>query len=251
MSTEIVRFAGSGDTQLSGRLEKPAGEPQACALFAHCFTCGKDLKAAVRISQELARRDIAVLRFDFTGLGESSGDFADTNFSSNLEDILAAAYFLRLRGQAPSFLIGHSLGGTAVLAAAGRLPEVKAVASLAAPADTQHLAASLESLAPGLQERGEAEIRLAGKTLRVRKQLLEDLNAHQMTEHLRDLNRPLMIMHSPSDQVVSIDHARRLYQAARHPKSFVALDQADHLLSNPADAQFVAAILATWTHRYI
>ena len=249
--TELLKFEGATGELLAARLERPDGEPRAVGLFAHCFTCSKDLKPVVRISQALCKQGIAVLRFDFTGLGESEGDFADTNFSSNVEDLVAAADFLREKIQAPRILIGHSLGGLAVLAAASMSPESAAVATIGAPSDTSHLAELLGSEHPEIDEQGEAEVVLAGRRFKVRKQFLEDLNQKRLGGYIQELGRPLMIFHSPLDEVVSIDHARRIYQAARHPKSFVSLDKADHLLMNPDDSRFVAEMLAAWSKRYI
>jgi putative redox protein len=251
-STLRLHFEGAFGDRLAARVEMPIGTPTACALFAHCFTCGKDLKAAVRISRALAERGIAVFRFDFTGLGESEGDFADTNFSSNLEDLLAAAELMRGEWGGAQILIGHSLGGAAALAAARRIPEVKAVATLGAPSDTEHLRDTLVKMAPELESEGEAEVRLGGRSVRVRRQLLEDLEEQRMMASVHNLERPLLIFHSPVDEVVGIDHAQRIYQAARHPKSFVSLDGADHLLlAREDDSRFVAGVLAAWAARYV
>lgn len=251
-STLKLRFQGAFGDELAARVELPVGKPTACALFAHCFTCGKDLKAAVRISRALAERGIAVLRFDFTGLGESEGDFADTNFSSNLEDLVAAADLMRGEWGGAQILIGHSLGGAAVLAAARRIPEVRAVATLGAPSDTEHLRDTLVRLAPELESAGEAELALGGRAVRVRRQLLEDLEEQSMMACIHNLERPLLIFHSPVDEVVGIDHAQRIYKAARHPKSFVSLDGADHLLlARERDSRFVADVLAAWAGRYV
>ena len=247
-----VSFPGALGTQLVGRLEEPEGPVRAYALFAHCFTCSKDLKAARWLSRTLAGRGIAVLRFDFTGLGESEGDFADTNFSSNREDLVAAADFLRRQYQAPRILIGHSLGGAAVLSMAGDVPEAEAIATIGAPSDTHHLKEGL--LAPArdeVEERGEAEIRLAGRPFRVKKQLLDDLEENNVRQRLRKLRVPLLILHSPVDEIVDVDHARRIYQAAQHPKSFVSLDDADHLLTRLEDARYAADVLAAWVSRYL
>ena len=251
-STLRLHFEGAFGDRLAARVELPIGKPTACALFAHCFTCGKDLKAAVRISRALADRGIAVFRFDFTGLGESAGDFAETNFSSNLEDLVAAADLMRGEWGGAQILIGHSLGGAAVLAAARRIPEVKAVATLGAPSDTEHLRDTLVGIAPELESTGEAELDLGGRAVRVRRQLLVDLAEQSMMASIHNLALPLLIFHSPVDEVVGIDHARRIYQAAQHPKSFVSLDGADHLLlAREEDSQFVAAVLATWAGRYV
>ncbi|MFQ5349171.1 MAG: alpha/beta fold hydrolase [Thermoanaerobaculia bacterium] len=251
-STLRLHFEGAFGDRLAARVEMPVGRPTACALFAHCFTCGKDLKAVVRISRALAERGIAVFRFDFTGLGESAGDFADTNFSSNLEDLVAAAELMRGEWGGAQILIGHSLGGAAVLAAARRIPEVKAVATLGAPSDTEHLRDTLVGIAPELESTGEAEVNLGGRPVRVRHQLLADLEEQSMMASIHNLELPLLIFHSPVDEVVGIDHARRIYQAARHPKSFVSLDGADHLLlAREEDSRFVADVLAAWAARYV
>jgi len=257
MASQRLKFPGAFGDELVGRLElpdaaqTPSGEPAAYALFAHCFTCSKDLKAVGWISRALVERGIAVFRFDFTGIGESSGDFEDTDFSSNLDDLEAAASFLRERYRAPQILIGHSLGGAAVLAAAERIPEAEVVATIGAPSDTEHLRETLVRQAPELEERGEAEVRLGPQSFRIKKQFLEDLAEDHVTEALANLGRPLLIFHSPVDSIVSIDHARRIYQAAKHPKSFVSLDHADHLLRDERDARYVGEVLAAWAGRYV
>ena len=236
---------------MAARIEGAGPEARHFAIFAHCFTCSKDLKAVRLISRHLAEQGIAVMRFDFTGLGESEGDFAATNFTSNVDDLVAAADFLRREHQAPELLIGHSLGGAAVLVAAQRIAECKAVATLAAPSGTQHLRDTLLRANPALQE-GEAEVVLAGRTFRLRKQLMEDLEEDRVLTAVRELKRALLIFHSPVDDVVDIDHARRIYQAAQHPKSFVSLDDADHLLlRDPRDATYVARMLTVWAERYV
>jgi len=261
MAREHVEFPGSRGVRLAGRLETPEGEPAAYALFAHCFTCSKDLRSAGGISRALLAGGIAVLRFDFTGVGESGGDFADTNFSSNVEDLVAAAAFLRRERQAPALLVGHSLGGTAMLAAAPRIPEALAVATIGAPSDTGHLGAKLAARlpAPGAIDgsagpAGEAvfELDLGGlRPVRIRRQLLEDLAGDHLHGVLPALGRPLLLFHSPVDRVVGIENAERLFLAARHPKSFVSLGDADHLLSDPRDAVQVGAVLAAWAGRYL
>lgn len=262
MASEHVEFPGSQGARLAGRIEAPEGEPAAYALFAHCFTCSKDLKSAGGISRELLARGIAVLRFDFTGLGESGGDFADTNFTSNVEDLVAAADFLRRERQAPALLVGHSLGGTAMLAAAARIPEALAVATIGAPSDTGHLRAKLAARVAGLggpaapaagpAEEAAYELDLGGlRPVRIRRQLLEDLAGDHLHGVLPALGRPLLLFHSPVDRVVGIEHAERLFLAARHPKSFVSLGDADHLLSDPHDAAQVGAVLAAWAGRYL
>lgn len=250
--TERLEFPGALGERLAAQLEHPTGRPDAFALFAHCFTCSKDLKAIRRISRVLADEGIAVLRFDFTGLGESEGDFADTNFSSNLDDLAAAADFLRDRYEAPQLLVGHSLGGTAALAAARRIREVRAVATIAAPSDTDHLRELLEKKAGPVEEDGTAEIDIAGRKFPIRDQLLRDLSEHSVRDAVADLRAPLLVFHSPVDSIVGIEHARRIFEAAKHPKSFISLDNADHLLlRSEDDARFVGRVLADWAKRYV
>ena len=253
MRTENVSFEGALGDRLAARLDRPDhGEPTVWALFAHCFTCSKDLKAVTRISRALTARGMGLLRFDFTGLGDSEGDFADTHFSSNLNDLRAAISYLRDSERAPALLIGHSLGGAAVLVAAESCPEVRAVATLGAPSDTAHLRDQLLEAAPELEEEDEARIQLAGRPFRIRRRLLDDLSEQNVLGAVRRLDRPLLILHSPVDEIVDVDHARRIYQAAHHPKSFISLDQADHLLlREPADAVYVAELLASWSSRYL
>ena len=249
---ERLKFPGSQNVQLAGWLETPDAAPVAYAVFAHCFTCSKDIKAAGRISRALAERGIAVLRFDFTGIGESEGDFAETDFSSNLDDLVAAADFLRQEREAPRLLVGHSLGGAAVLAAAPRIPEIAAVATIAAPSDTEHLRNTLVRLSPELEARGEAEIDLGGgRPFRIRRQLLDDLSEDHLQRSLADLHKPLLLFHSPLDRTVGIENAERLFLAAKHPKSFVSLDKADHLLSDERDARHAGDVLAAWALRYL
>jgi putative redox protein len=252
MTSERIRFPGALGDRLAARLERPDTEPLAMALFAHCFTCSKDLKSVRRISKSLVEEGIAVLSFDFTGLGESEGDFADTNFSSNLDDLVAAADYLRREHMAPEILVGHSLGGAAVLAAAHRIEGARVVATIAAPSETTHLARKLEPATDKAGPAGEAEVDIAGRKFRIRKQLVEDLREQNLREHISKLNKPLLLFHSPEDKVVSIDHARRIFEAARHPKSFISLDGADHLLiENPRDAAVVGKLLAAWAGRYV
>ena len=253
MKNERVNFPGALGNELAARLERP-GEvaPEAFALFAHCFTCSKDLKAVSRISRALASRGFGVLRFDFTGIGESEGDFADTDFSSNLEDLHAAVEFLRRHYQAPQLLIGRSLGGAAMLSMAGEVPEARAVVTIGAPSDTDHLRETLLVSAPELADSEEVEVSLAGRSFRIRRQLLDDLAEQRVLSAVRELDRALLILHSPTDDVVGIEHAARIFKAARHPKSFVSLDGADHLLlSRPRDAHFVAEIVSAWSARYL
>ncbi|KXX63445.1 bifunctional alpha/beta hydrolase/OsmC family protein [Marichromatium gracile] len=248
-----LEFPNAAGHRLAGLLEMPPERvpTRRYALFAHCFTCSKDIAAASRISRALADRGIAVLRFDFTGLGNSDGDFANTNFSSNVEDLLAAARKLEEDFQAPALLIGHSLGGAAVLAAAPQLPSVEAVVTIAAPATASHVQHLLSDARDELEARGEAEVKIGLRRFRIRKQLLEDLAQYGAADHIRDLDRPLLVFHSPLDTIVSIDEAAKIYQAARHPKSFISLDNADHMLSDREDAEYVAETLVAWASRYL
>ncbi len=248
-----LEFSNAEGHTLAGLLETPPGEvpTRRYALFAHCFTCGKDIAAASRISRALAARGIAVLRFDFTGLGNSDGDFANTNFSSNLQDLLAAAARLEQSFAAPSLLVGHSLGGAAVLAAAPRLPSVEAVVTIGAPATASHLRHLFSGSAEQLERDGEADVRIGRRQFRIRRQFLDDLQHYVDADHIRRLKRALLVFHSPVDEIVSIDEAAKIYRAALHPKSFISLDDADHLLSNRDDAEYVAETIVAWASRYL
>ncbi|ANH39636.1 OsmC-like protein [Nocardioides dokdonensis FR1436] len=250
--SEKFTFTGSDGHDLAGRLDLPEGEPRAVALFAHCFTCSKDVVAASRISRGLVERGYGVLRFDFTGLGGSDGEFANTSFTSNVDDLVAAAAALETRHRAPQLLVGHSLGGAAVIAAASRLPAVTAVATIGAPFDPGHVLGLFDEDARARIERdGAAEVVLAGRTFTIGAQLLEDVSAQRLGPVLGDLKRALLVLHSPIDQQVGVDNARQIYDAARHPKSFVTLDDADHLLTRPRDAEYVADLLSVWAARYL
>ncbi len=251
MYSEKITFLGSGGAPLAARLDFPDSQPRAYALFAHCFTCSKDGLAATRLAQALTGFGIAVLRFDLTGLGGSGGDFANTNFTSNIADLVNAADHLRNTYTAPTILIGHSLGGAAVLAAAEQLPGVRAVATIGAPADTEHVLQLLAERRDEIEEDGEAQICLAGRPFRIRRQFLEDIAHQPQLDRIRRLDAALLVMHSPADEIVGIDNARTIFDAARHPKSFVSLDGADHLLTRAADARFAAAMLASWATRYL
>ncbi len=247
-----ITFVGAdGVSVLSARIDRPACQPKAYALFAHCFTCGKDIKAAARIAEGLNQRGIAVLRFDFTGLGGSEGDFANTDFSSNVADLLAAANWLREHVEAPKILIGHSLGGAAVLAAASRIDEVKAIATIAAPASPAHVVQLFCDARDEIEKTGVAEVRIGNRTFRIRKEFLEDIDAHRLEESIADLRKALLVLHGPRDQIVGIDNATRIFVNAKHPKSFVSLDDADHLISRPEDSAYVAAVIAGWAERYV
>lgn len=248
---ERFEFENPAGQKLTGRLDLPSDAPRAMALFAHCFTCSKNAKAATNVSQALTASGIGVLRFDFTGLGNSEGDFANTNFSSNVDDLYAAADALRSRHRAPDLLIGHSLGGAAVLAAAPGIPESRAVATIGAPSDPGHVVHLLGGHLDQIEQDGEAEVVLGGRRFRIRRQFVDDVREAGLLAALPKLKRSLMIFHSPVDDLVGLDHARKLFEAARHPKSFVALDGADHLLTRPEDARFVADTLAAWAYRYL
>lgn len=251
MSSQLVNFPGSTGTQLAGRLDLPDAQPRAFALFAHCFTCGKDVLAAARIARELTGFGIAVLRFDFTGLGGSDGDFANTTFTSNVNDLVNAADYLRSRHAAPTILVGHSLGGAAVLAAADHIPEARAIATIGAPADADHLLHLLGEGRQEIEENGEAEICLGDRPFRIRKQFLDDIAHQPQADRIRRLGAALLVMHSPSDATVGIENARSIFDAALHPKSFVCLDGADHLLTRAGDARFAASMVASWASRYL
>ena len=249
-NTEKVEFPGASGALLSARLDSPVAPPIAYALFAHCFTCSKDTRAAAYVAAALADRGIACLRFDFTGLGGSGGDFANTNFSSNKADLVAAADFLRRRYRAPEILVGHSLGGAAVLAAARDIPEAGGVATIAAPSDPAHVLAHIPQR-DEIERTGEAEVLLAGRSFRIKKQFLDDLAGQRPDETVRNLGKALLVMHSPRDATVAIDNATRLFQAARHPKSFVSLDPADHLLTRREDAAYAGHVIAAWAERFL
>jgi putative redox protein len=244
-------FPGSSGGELAARLELPYGPVRAFALFAHCFSCTKDILAARRIASGLATAGVAVLRFDFTGLGSSEGDFANTDFSSNVEDLIRAADYLRSNYEAPVILIGHSLGGAAVLAAAERIPEAKAVVTIGAPADVAHVLRQLGGSLDRIRSEGEAEVKLAGRPFRIRRSFVEDAETQRLEEKIRTLGRALLVLHAPRDEVVGIENASRIFLAAKHPKSFISLDDADHLLSRSKDASYAAGVIAAWAARYI
>ncbi|MFW7378584.1 MAG: alpha/beta fold hydrolase [Oligoflexus sp.] len=245
-----VEFPSEEGHLLAGRLELPDGEIKAYAIFAHCFTCSKNVAAASRISRQLAQKNIAVLRFDFTGLGNSEGDFANSNFSSNIADLLAAADYLRKTAEAPQLLVGHSLGGTAALIAAAKIPEVKALVTIGAPFDPQHVVKNFHADLAQIKELGEAEVTLAGRSFRIKKQFLDDITNYRGSDGPSQLNQALLVMHAIDDQIVEFENAERIFAAAPKPKSFVSLDQADHLLSNKKDSAYIAEIIAAWAERY-
>jgi len=252
MKQKKIAFANERGEKLAALLDLPEDEqPLACAIFAHCFTCSKNLSASVHISRALSRRRIAVLRFDFTGLGESEGEFAETTFSSNVRDLVAAARYLEENYQAPRILVGHSLGGTAVLAAAGEIPSVAAVATVAAPAHPCHLAALFKESREEIEATGAATVSLDGRAFSIRREFLNDLEAQQTREQVARLKAALLVLHSPRDRVVGIDNAAEIYQAARHPKSFISLDPADHLLTRTEDSRYAGEMIAAWAGRYL
>lgn len=251
MKTVQASFPGAHGALLAARLDSPDAPARAQALFAHCFTCGKDIFAASRIAQTLVEHGIAVLRFDFTGLGHSEGEFANTNFSSNVQDLVAAADWLRRSHQAPSLLIGHSLGGAAVLVAAGAIPEVRAVETIAAPSDAAYVAGLFSGHVAEIEASGEALVQLAGRPFRIRREFLVDAAEQNVLEKVAALDRALLILHSPIDQTVAIGNATGIFVNAKHPKSFVSLADADHLLRRRNDAVYAANIIAAWSGRYL
>jgi uncharacterized OsmC-like protein/alpha-beta hydrolase superfamily lysophospholipase len=251
MPAERFDFPNAAGERLAALIDRPAGTPRAFALFAHCFTCGKDIRAARRIAAGLTARGIAVVRFDFTGLGASEGEFANTNFSSNVADLVAAANHLREVERAPALLIGHSLGGAAVLAAAGEVPEARAVATIAAPADPSHVTGLLKDRVAEIRAQGEVEVTLAGRPFRIRREFLDDVSEQRLDEKIARLRKAILVLHAPADAIVSIDNASHIFLAAKHPKSFVSLADADHLLSDPRDSAYVADVIGAWASRYL
>lgn len=251
MQSIKVNFPNSAGDELAGILDLPAGKPRAFALFAHCFTCSKNLKAATNISRALTGANIAVLRFDFTGLGQSGGQFEDTSFSSNVADLVSAAAWLEREHAAPHILVGHSLGGTAVLQAAPKISSSVAVATIGSPADPEHVGHMFRDAEPELREKGVAEVQLGGRPFRVRTEFLDDLTKHDLPATISGLRKALLVMHAPLDNVVEVANASQLFAAAKHPKSFVSLDQADHLMSREEDSLYAGQVLAAWAARYL
>lgn len=251
MSTQKLEFAGHAGGTLAARLDLPEGRVRGYALFAHCFTCSKDIMAVRRISNGLTRQGIGLMRFDFTGLGASDGEFASTNFSSNIEDLKRAAHHLEETFGAPQILIGHSLGGAAVLAAASDMPSVRAVVTIGAPADVAHVLHNFHADLSTIEEDGKAEVVLQGRHFTIEQQFVEDARAARLMERVAGLRRPLLIFHAPRDATVGIDNAAQIFTAAKHPKSFVSLDDADHLLTRAGDGEFVAGVIAGWVPRYL
>jgi putative redox protein len=251
MPAERFDFVNAEGHRLAALLDNPPMAPRAYALFAHCFTCGKDVHAARRIAEGLTALGIAVLRFDFTGLGASEGEFANTTFSSNVADLVAAAAELRRVKRAPAILIGHSLGGAAVLAAASEVPEARAVVTIAAPSDPAHVTGLFQDRLDEIGERGEVDVTLAGRPFRIRRSFVEDVAGQRLTDKIKELRKALLVFHSPTDDTVGIENAGEIFAAARHPKSFVSLAGADHLLSRRSDAAYVANVIAAWAERYL
>jgi putative redox protein len=248
---ERFQFQGEGGIQLAAALDLPERAPLACALFAHCFSCGKDVLAATRIAAALAARGIAVLRFDFTGLGSSEGDFANSTFSSNVADLVRAADHLRETRAAPVILIGHSLGGAAILAAAAKIPEAKVVVTIAAPSDPAHVTGLFRDRLSEIRKDGEAEVSLAGRPFTIKREFLDDIAEQNLMANIAHLSKALLVMHSPTDDTVGIDNATRIFVSAKHPKSFVSLAGADHLLSQRRDSTYVADVIVAWASRYL
>jgi uncharacterized OsmC-like protein/pimeloyl-ACP methyl ester carboxylesterase len=251
MPTERITFPGHDGGQLAARLDLPEGPHLTTALFGHCFTCSKEIPAARRISARLASMGIAVLRFDFTGLGHSEGEFANTTFTSNVQDLAAAAHYLEGRGMAPELLIGHSLGGSAVLKARAAIGSVRAVVTLGAPSDPAHVAHNFTDALTQIERDGEAEVTLGGRPFRIRQAFVDDISQNNLKTSISGLNAALLVLHAPKDETVSIDNAAEIFLAAKHPKSFVTLDDADHLITRAADAEYAAEVITAWVGRYV
>lgn len=251
LPSTAITFPGSRGATLAARLDTPDDAPIAWAIFAHCFTCSKESKAAASIARALAQHGFGVLRFDFTGLGASEGDFADTDFSSNVADLQAAADWLRATHGVPALLIGHSLGGAAVMAAAGEIPDCQAIVTIGAPFDPAHVARHFRESLDRIAAEGRATVSLAGRPFTITQAFVDDLAAQEPAARIRALGRPLLVMHAPDDRVVNVREAKAIFEAAQHPRSFVSLDGADHLLTRESDAQFAAGVIAAWASRYL
>lgn len=251
MATEKREFQSANGNTLAARFDRPDGEVRGYALFAHCFTCTKDILAARRIANHLARLGVAVLRFDFTGLGSSQGEFANTSFASNVEDLVKAAEYMRQQGEAPSILIGHSLGGAAVLAAATEIPDVKGVVTIGAPADAEHVLEMFDDKIDEIEKNGFAEVSLAGRPIKIGKSFIEAARETKLTDRIAKIRGSILVLHSPLDQTVGIGNATRIFQAAKHPKSFVSLGEADHLLTQEQDAEYAAEMISAWASRLL
>lgn len=251
LQTGRVEFPGAEGQMLAARIDMPGHLPRAWALFAHCFSCSKDVHAASRVARQLVARGLGVMRFDFTGLGHSEGDFANTNFSTNVQDLIAAAEWLGAETSGPHLLIGHSLGGAAAIVAASRIDSVTAVATIGAPADAVHVLKSFDNRVEEIEAQGKAEVHLAGRPFTIKRQFIEDVRGTSVRDAVAALRKPLLILHAPRDETVGIENATRLFLAARHPKSFISLDTADHLLSRPGEGQYAADAIAGWAERYL
>jgi putative redox protein len=252
MKFKSLHFSNVAGLLLSARLDIPFnGKYHTMALFAHCFTCTKNIHFAAHVSKILVQKGFAVFRFDFTGLGESEGDFAETNFATNVDDLILAAQFLMKNYQGPKLLIGHSLGGTAVIRAASKIPTAKALVTIGSPADPKHVLTHLQGAVAAIQSKGEAVVDLAGRPFRIKKQFIDNLEQTDLIPLLKDLNKAILILHSPLDDIVGIEHAAKLFQGARHPKSFISLHRSDHLLSEKDDAEYVANVITAWIQRYL
>lgn len=252
MKSRKITFPGSQSDKLSAKIDEPnKGISSGTVLFAHCFTCSKNLHAVKNISEALTDKGFGVFRFDFTGLGESEGDFSDTNFSSNVEDLVAAANYMADEWESPRMLMGHSLGGAAVLQAAHQISSSEAIVTIGAPCNPRHVTHHLVNKKEEIEEKGEARVQLAGRTFTIKKQFLDDLDEQVMDKIIRNLDKSLLIFHSPVDQTVGIDNAAHIYKLAKHPKSFISLDDADHLLTNEEDAAYVGSVTAAWGSRYL
>ncbi|TVQ33670.1 MAG: alpha/beta hydrolase [Phycisphaeraceae bacterium] len=249
MQTERVRFPGGAGHEIAALLDLPEGDPRAFAIFAHCFTCSKNLKVVGHVASQLAAEGIGVLRFDFTGLGQSEGEFAETTFTTNIKDLVAAAEYLEREREAPRVLIGHSLGGAAVIHAAHKIESVRCVATIGAPSDPTNVRQHL--IGADFDELGVAEVSIGGRPFRIGKDFVEDLERHDTADRIANLGRPIMIFHSPVDRIVGIEHAERIFKAARHPRSFVSLGEADHLVGDERDARFLGHVLSAWAGRYV
>lgn len=251
MNSRKIEFPGSGNVQLAARIDEPdEGVTRGAVLFAHCFTCSKNLEALGHISRRLTEHGMGVFRFDFTGLGESEGDFSDTNFSSNIDDLKAAAGYMAGEWSPARMLLGHSLGGAAVLQAARHIASVEAVVTIGAPCNPEHVTRHLTDEMDQIERTGKARVRLGNRPFTIKKQFLDDLEEQAMDKVIKTLDKPLLIFHSPVDRTVGIDNAAHIYSLARHPKSFISLDDADHLLTNDDDARYVGSVTAAWVDRY-
>lgn len=252
MKKKKIKFKNKQGQELDAELDLPASKgPHNYVIFAHCFTCNKQFKSVKEISRGLTSEGFGVLKFDFTGLGMSEGEFEETNFSSNIDDLKSAAEYLSENYEAPTLLVGHSLGGAAALKAGSELESIKAIATIGAPFDPEHVAHLFEDKLDEIKESGEAEVHLAGRPFTIKKQFIEDISAQKVKGRLKDMRKSLLIMHSPQDEIVNIENARELYENAIHPKSFISLDGADHLLSNAKDARYAGRVIANWASRYL